>query len=262
MKPKKLRRSTIKFNIIIPARYAATRLPGKPLREIHGKPLIQHVYESALASDADRVYIATDDERIRQCAKAFGAQAIITRADHLSGTDRLTEAAVSLGLDDDEIVVNLQGDEVGTPAAIVNQVANNLRHHPDHAIATLCEPLEDSEACNDPHTVKVVFDCNHSALYFSRACVPHPYGGQGGHFRHIGIYAYRVAYLKQFSATAPSRLELSESLEQLRALEAGEKIHVDMASASAGVGVDTEEDLARVVKAESGSVAGQEPIRV
>ena len=176
----------------------------------------------------------------------------MTATDHISGTDRLAEVASILQLNDEEIIVNLQGDEIGVPAELVHQVANNLNDHPDHRIATICERIDNEKDINDPNVVKVVFDQNNTALYFSRATIPYTMKGQEqGHeqrqsyFKHIGLYAYRVAYLKKFSATPVCDLERCESLEQLRALYTGEKIYLEEACTSAGIGIDTEEDLFR-----------------
>ena len=176
----------------------------------------------------------------------------MTSSDHMSGTDRIAEAASILQLKDEEIIVNLQGDEIGVPAELVHQVANNLYDHPDHSIATICERIDNEKDINDPNVVKVVFDQNNTALYFSRATIPHVKKGQEeGHeqqqsyFKHIGLYAYRVAYLKKFSETPVCELERCESLEQLRALYTGEKIYLEEACASAGIGIDTEEDISR-----------------
>jgi len=248
----KISKVDFKFHIIIPARYASTRLPGKPLLEINNKSLIQHVYESACQCAAENIYIATDDSRIKDKAESFGAEVIMTATDHISGTDRLAEVASILQLNDEEIIVNLQGDEIGVPAELVHQVANNLNDHPDHRIATICERIDNEKDINDPNVVKVVFDQNNTALYFSRATIPYTMKGQEqGHeqrqsyFKHIGLYAYRVAYLKKFSATSVCDLERCESLEQLRALYTGEKIYLEEACTSAGIGIDTEEDLFR-----------------
>lgn len=233
--------------MIIPARYASSRLPGKPLLDIHGKSLLQHVYESACRSQAEAVHIATDDPRIRQAAQAFSAQVVMTKTAHPSGTDRLAEVVSILQLQDEEIIVNLQGDEIATPAQLIYQVAAILYEHADHSIATLCEKIEQPADVDDPNVVKVVFDRNNSALYFSRSVVPYAIAGrQHTYFRHIGLYAYRVAYLKKFIAMPPAELELAESLEQLRALAAGEKIYVAEACAPTGIGIDTEEDLLAV----------------
>ena len=252
MRKSKISKIDFKFQIIIPARYASTRLPGKPLLEINGKPLIQHVYESACLCEAEKVYIATDDRRIQEKAKAFGADVVMTAADHLSGTDRLTEVVAVLKLEDEAIIVNLQGDEIDMHASLVHQVAKGLQEHPQHSIATLCERIEQEEDIKDPNVVKVVFDQNNTALYFSRATIPYSGERQGdgenqqvNYFKHLGLYAYRVDYLKKFSTAPACDLERSESLEQLRALYTGEKIYIEEACAPAGIGIDTEEDLFR-----------------
>ena len=246
----KISKIDFKFHIIIPARYASTRLPGKPLLEINGKPLIQHIYESACQCQAEKVYIATDDVRVQEVATSFGAEVIMTAAEHLSGTDRLAEVVSILGFHDDEIIVNLQGDEIGVPASLIHQLVKGLYDHPDHSIATLCERIDNDADINDPNIVKVVFDQNNAALYFSRAAIPHLRESQKAgqtqqkcYYKHLGLYAYRVGYLKKFTATPPCELERSESLEQLRALYTGEKIYIEEACAPAGIGIDTEEDL-------------------
>ena len=243
------------FCVIIPARYGAARLPGKPLHSVAGRPLIQHVYERAAASSARRVVIATDDPRISETAQQFGAQVCMTSAEHHSGSDRLAEAAQLLGLDDDEIVVNLQGDEPLISPRVLDQVAHNLEQHAPVGAATLCEVIEHNETLTDPHVVKVVMDRDGYALYFTRAAVPWDREAAKGapvlsdkvrHFRHIGIYAYRCAFLKQFVAWQPCELERAESLEQLRILWYGHRIHVAEACMACPPGVDTREDVARV----------------
>jgi 3-deoxy-manno-octulosonate cytidylyltransferase (CMP-KDO synthetase) len=246
----KISKSDFKFHIIIPARYASARLPGKPLLEINGKPLIQHVYESACQCGAEKVYIATDDTRIQETASSFAAEVIMTATDHMSGTDRIAELVSILGLGDEEIIVNLQGDEIGVPVSLIHQLAKGLHEHPDYSIATLCERIDNDIDINDPNIVKVVFDQNNTALYFSRATIPHlresQNGGQaqqGNYYKHLGLYAYRAGYLKKFTTTPPCELERSESLEQLRALYTGEKIYIEEACEPAGIGIDTEEDL-------------------
>jgi len=246
----KISKIDFKFHIIIPARYASTRLPGKLLLEINGKPLIQHVYESACQCDAEKVYIATDDTRVQEVAKSFAAEVIMTATDHVSGTDRLAEVASILGLNDEEIIVNLQGDEIGVPASLIHQLAKGLHDHLDHSIATLCERIDNDADINDSNVVKVIFDQNNTALYFSRAAIPYLRQSQKrdqfqqqNYFKHLGLYAYRVRYLKKFTATPVCDLERSESLEQLRALYTGEKIYIEEACAPAGIGIDTEEDL-------------------
>ena len=245
------------FYIVIPARYASTRLPAKPLKEIAGKPMIQHVYERARESAAAQVIIATDDARIEAAAKAFGARVCMTSAAHNSGTDRLQEVAAQLGLKPDDIVVNVQGDEPLIPPAVINQVAANLAENNYASVATLSEPIHSLDDFRNPNIVKVVADQTGKALYFSRAPIPWP----RDHFarsdvnslpdnfpaqRHIGIYAYRVALLDRFITWPQARLEQIESLEQLRVLANGEAIHIAEACAAVPGGVDTEADLLRV----------------
>ncbi len=253
MRKPKISKIDFIFYIIIPARYTSTRLPGKPLLEINGKPLIQHVYESACQCDAKEIYIATDDTRIKDAACSFGAKVIMTANKHMSGTDRLAEVVSILQLKDEEIIINLQGDEIGVSASLVHQVVNGLSAHPSHSIATLYEPIENEVDINDPNIVKVVFDQNNTAVYFSRATIPHLRESQKegqyqqvNYYKHLGLYAYRVSYLKKFSITPACEIERSESLEQLRALYTGEKIYIEEACASAGIGIDTEDDLYKV----------------
>ncbi|PCI46286.1 MAG: 3-deoxy-manno-octulosonate cytidylyltransferase [Moraxellaceae bacterium] len=242
------------FCVVIPARYASTRLPGKPLLEISGKPMVQHVYERAKQSNASRVLVATDDERIVTAVKKFGGEVIMTAADHVSGTDRLAEVTRILGLDKTDIVVGVQGDEPLIPPAIINQVAENLAAHSDASIATLQEKIEDLATLNNPNVVKVIRDQNNMAMYFSRAPIPYArdefaksqFPVSGEYFRHVGMYAYRVAFLHLYSAWSPCELEQLEKLEQLRALWRGHKIHVETALEMPGAGVDTEQDLQRV----------------
>lgn len=237
---------TAPFTVIIPSRYGSTRLPGKALTPLHGKPLVQHAWEAARSSAAQRVVIATDDARIESVARAFGAEVIMTAATHLSGTDRLAEAAGILGLRDDAIVVNVQGDEFGLPPALIDQMGTALAHVHAAPMATLCEPFENAGDAEDAGNVKVVFDKFGRALYFSRAPVPWSAGGDALCYRHIGLYAYRAGFLRHFTQLEPGALELSERLEQLRALHHGYPIQVEIACAPAGVGVDTPADLERV----------------
>jgi len=218
--------------------------------EINGKPLIQHVYESACQCEAEKIYIATDDTRIQDMAASFGAEVVMTATDHVSGTDRLAEVASILKLNDEEIIVNLQGDELGVPAGLIYQLAEGLHDHPDYSISTLCERIDNDVDINNPNVVKVVFDQNNTVLYFSRASIPHlrkrqkqKHFQQQNYFKHLGLYAYRVKYLKKFSTTPVCELERSESLEQLRALFTGEKIYIEEACAPSGISIDTEEDL-------------------
>jgi len=246
------------FIVVIPARYASTRLPGKPLRDIGGKSMIQRVYEQAKKSRASQVLIATDDQRIVNVVNDFGGDWCITRVDHNSGTDRLQEVAHQQGWNDDTIVVNVQGDEPLIPPAVINQVAENLAIHRNASIATLCERITELSVFMDSNAVKAVFDDNGYALYFSRAAIPWPRDAfknnrdilPTGHpaFRHIGIYAYRAGFLHQFVSWQPALLEQTESLEQLRALAHGVRIHVSEALEAVPGGVDTEEDLRLVQK--------------
>ncbi len=244
------------FVVVIPARHASTRLPGKPLRLIAGRPMIEHVWRQAMASAADEVVIATDDERIAGVAAAFGARVCMTDPAHPSGTDRVDEAARQLGLDGDRILVNVQGDEPLLPPALIDQVAADLAAHPAAAIATLCEPVGNAAELFDPNVVKVVRDREGYALYFSRAPVPwsrrefadgrQVLPASPDYCRHVGLYAYRAAYLRRFVAWGDCALERGESLEQLRALWHGSRIHCALAVQAAGYGVDSEDDLARV----------------
>ncbi|HUW97724.1 MAG TPA: 3-deoxy-manno-octulosonate cytidylyltransferase [Acidiferrobacter sp.] len=235
------------MHVVIPARYAATRLPGKPLRDVGGRPLIVRVYERAMASGADSVTVATDDTRIAEAVRAAGGDVVMTRATHVSGTDRLAEAVRTLGLKEDDIVVNLQGDEPLMPPELLAEVADCLVCHPDFAMATAAHPLADDQQFQNPHVVKVVCDQQGRALYFSRAPIPWPrlQPLPGGPLRHIGLYAYRVGFLRLFSSWEPCPLELCEGLEQLRALEHGAMIGVVRTDRTPGPGVDTEADLER-----------------
>ncbi len=245
------------FHVVIPARFGSSRLPGKPLLDIAGKPMVIRVYERAVHSGAASVLIATDDERIAQAAEQAGAPWVMTSPDHPSGTDRLQEVARLKGWGDDEIVVNVQGDEPLIPAAVIDQVAANLAAAPDAAIATLAEPLHDVAQLANPNIVKLVRDCRNRALYFSRAPIPWArdafQSGLGAlpavndvYLRHLGIYAYRVGFLHRYVEWPPAILEQLEALEQLRALANGAGIHVDIAAANLPPGVDTQADLDRV----------------
>ena len=241
------------FTIIIPTRFYSSRLPGKPLLDIAGKPMIQHVYERATESQARRIIIATDDERIAQTARNLGAEVCLTLSQHHSGTDRIQEAATTLGLKANEIVVNVQGDEPLLPAVLINQVVKNLALHPRASAATLCEKITNSQQIFDPNVVKVTINNEGEALYFSRAPIPwsHDHFNQTpptrpnspDFFKHVGIYAYRVSLLNEFISWQPSTLETTESLEQLRLLSSGHRIHVEKALQSVPCSVDTQEDL-------------------
>jgi len=239
------------FSVIIPARYASSRLPAKLIEDINGKSLIEHTYLNALQSSAKRVIIATDDERINSIAKGFNAEVCMTNITHTSGTSRLSEAVNSLEFDDDEVVVNVQGDEPMLSSEVINQVANNLVHNEMH-VATLCEKIESKSLYFDPNCVKVVFNPGGKALYFSRSPIPAFRNNEEIDLsiccRHIGIYAYRVSFLKKYSQMDNSILEKAEKLEQLTFLNAGIDIHVELACGSAGYGIDTKDDLIKVKK--------------
>ncbi|MCG9625662.1 3-deoxy-manno-octulosonate cytidylyltransferase [Vibrio mediterranei] len=242
------------FTVIIPARYESSRLPGKPLADIGGKPMIQHVYEKSLQSGADRVIIATDDQRVELAAKQFGAEVCMTSPTHDSGTERLAEVVASMKIASDHIVVNVQGDEPLIPACIIKQVANNLESS-TAPMATLGVTIENESEVFNPNAVKVVTDEQGYALYFSRATIPWDRDAYASEpkkhatsplLRHIGIYAYRAGFIKTYVEWEPSALERIECLEQLRVLWYGEKIHVAPAQEAPPAGVDTPEDLEHV----------------
>ena len=243
------------FTVIIPARYASSRLPRKPLADIAGKPMIQHVWEKTQQAGANRVIIATDHEEIEQVAKTFGAEVCMTSTKHNSGTERLAEVIEKMAIADDEIIVNVQGDEPLIPPVIIQQVAQNLAENQVN-MATLAVKLETKEELFNPNCVKVVTDQKGMALYFSRAAIPFSrdhfadcndaFVASQSYLRHIGIYAYRAKFVNQYIRWQPTVLEKLESLEQLRALWYGEKIHVELAKEAPQVGVDTLEDLERV----------------
>ena len=247
---------TTDFTVVIPARYGSSRFPGKPLKVIAGKPMVQLVWEQARKSSAQRVVVATDDVRIFEACQAFGAEVLMTRDDHNSGTDRLAEVAAQLGLTADAIVVNVQGDEPMIPPAVIDQVASNLAAHPEAGISTLAEPIDDVAALFNPNVVKVSSDINGLALTFSRAPLPWARDALAANRdelpagvplrRHIGIYAYRAGFLHDFVSWGPCMLENTENLEQLRALWNGVRIHVADAREAPPAGVDTPEDLERV----------------
>lgn len=237
------------FTVVIPARYGATRLPGKPLLDIAGKPMLEHTYLRALDSDASEVVIATDDERIQKVAEGFGARVCMTKASHVSGTDRIQEVTSQLSMDESDLLVNVQADEPLIPPSVINQVAQNLQQHSEVGIATLCEIIASKDEICDPNSVKVVINQWGHALYFSRATIPWQGSVSAKNcYRHIGIYAYRVAVLNQFSQWPICELEVTEKLEQLRALYNGVKIHVAVSDECIPPGVDTERDL-EVVRA-------------
>lgn len=243
------------FIVVIPARYASSRLPGKPLLDIAGKSMIQHVWERACESQADAVYIATDHADIAQAAKAFGAKVCMTKSSHESGTDRLQEVASQLGLDEQQVIVNVQGDEPLIPPAVIDQVAALLLAEGTPQMATLYEHIQQAEQVFDPNVVKLVEDNTGNALYFSRAPIPWHRDSfaesqqlpQGiAYKRHIGIYAYRASLLNQFVSWPISPLEAIEKLEQLRVLSQGITIKVQQACQTIPAGVDTQHDLESV----------------
>ncbi|MFP6808990.1 MAG: 3-deoxy-manno-octulosonate cytidylyltransferase [Pseudomonadales bacterium] len=252
----------MKFITIIPARYQSHRLPGKPLIDIHGKPMIQWVTEQASRSKAERVVVATDDERIAKVVEDFGGEVCMTSKNHPSGTDRLQEVCSILSLSEDEVIVNVQGDEPLMPASVINQVASNLVDS-GMDMATLWEKIGDVEDLLDPNIVKVVTDHQSRAIYFSRAAIPYPrdeFSSEGrkllsamSYKRHLGIYAYRVSLLNRYVNWQPTPLEQTEKLEQLRALWHGVDIHIAEAIESIPPGIDTEKDLQRTLAALSKS---------
>ena len=239
------------FSVIIPARYASSRLPAKMLKEINGKSIIEHTYSNAIKSNASRVIIATDDERIKTVAEGFGAEVCMTNDSHTSGTSRIAEAVSFLNFQNDDVIVNLQGDEPMMSPSAINQVASNLVSS-GMSVATLCETIDTEDAYFDENCVKVVYNSRGRAMYFSRSPVPAFRDGQNINldlcFRHIGLYAYRVNFLKDYTNMTISSLEMAEKLEQLTFLTHGFDIHVETSCASTGYGVDTESDLIKVKK--------------
>jgi 3-deoxy-manno-octulosonate cytidylyltransferase (CMP-KDO synthetase) len=250
--------SNEQYCIVIPARMASQRLPGKPLLNIAGRPLIEHVYRRACLASAKQIVIATDDSQIFDVAMEFGAHALMTSKTHQSGSDRIAECADQMGWGDEQLIVNLQGDEPLMPDACLDQVAGLLDGDPAADVASLFWPLDSSEEIGNPNVVKVVTAMNGHALYFSRSIVPFPrnWGGlepavqSGFHWqRHVGLYAYRVGALRAFTSMQPTPLEMAEKLEQLRFLESGRKIRMARACQFIPAGVDTEHDLERTRKA-------------
>ena len=246
------------FKIVIPARYASTRLPGKPLIDIAGKPMIVHVCERALATQPQDIVVATDDQRIADVVSAIGVQAIMTATEHNSGTERIAEVAQLCGWDDDDIIVNLQGDEPLIPAEYINEVAQVLAEQKQAGIATLAAAIYEPEEIFNTNAVKVVLDKNNYAMYFSRAAIPWDRDGfqqesvqinsAMPYLRHIGMYAYRVSFLQRYVSWEASSLETVESLEQLRILWQGESIIVKTVLKTPEAGVDTKQDLQRVTQ--------------
>ncbi len=250
--------SLAKFRVVIPARYAASRFPGKLLADLAGRPVLEHVWRQARQSGALEVVVATDDERIMAAARGFGAEAVLTSAQHRSGTERAAEVADLRDWPDEDLVVNCQGDAPLLPAASIDQVAELLAAHAGAAIATLCTRIARAEDYRSPHVVKVVSDAEGRALYFSRAPIPAaghmgglPAAEQGGFpvsARHIGLYAYRIGALRTLAASPPCYIEQCENLEQLRAMWMGLEIRVAQAREPHGPDIDTPEDLQRALE--------------
>jgi 3-deoxy-manno-octulosonate cytidylyltransferase (CMP-KDO synthetase) len=236
----------LKFHVVIPARYASTRFPGKPLADLAGKPMVVRVCERAAQSGAAGVHVATDDKRIFDVVKAHGHRALMTRADHASGTDRLAEAARKLKLKDGEVVVNVQGDEPLIAPQLVAQVARVLASRRKASVSTACHAIHDQASLDNPNVVKVVLDAEGYALYFSRARIPYPRAGRATCYRHAGIYGYRVGFLRKYARLKPAPLEESEALEQLRVLWHGYRIAVAVSETEIPPGVDTPQDLEAV----------------
>jgi len=240
------------YHIVIPARYASSRFPGKPLQLINQKTMLEHVYRVAKKSSAHSIVIATDDERIAKVAETFCDQVLMTSDKHQSGTDRLAEVCQIMRWGADEIVVNLQGDEPLTPPELLHQVAGNLHKKNAASIATLSTPLNTVEEITDPNIVKVVADAEGYALYFSRASIPFNRDADSLtlnnlYQRHLGIYAYRVGFLNEYSQLSQCEIEKFEKLEQLRAMYYGHKIHIEPALSLPGPGIDTPEDLQKII---------------
>jgi 3-deoxy-manno-octulosonate cytidylyltransferase (CMP-KDO synthetase) len=239
------------FTVVIPARFQSTRLPGKMLLDVGGKPMVLRVVERAQQSKAAAVYVATDDERIRSVCRSAGVEVLMTNAAHASGTDRIAEVAQQLGLRDDAVIVNVQGDEPLIPPAVIDQVARNLAARPDTGICTLYAPVTDEAELRNPNAVKLVTDAHGRVLYFSRAPIPWARDGLTAASlalakRHIGLYAYRVSVLKQFVTWPLSPLEDTEKLEQLRAMHNGIALHAERCCEFIPPGVDTAADLEHV----------------
>lgn len=244
------------FKVVIPARFASTRLPGKPLLDIAGRPMVVHVVERALESGADEVWVATDHQGIADAVRAHGYQVCMTSSDHPTGTDRIAEVAGLRNWGDDEIVVNVQGDEPLIAPSLVREVAQQLHDHPLAAIATACHAIHDRNDLFSPNIVKVVTDRKGYALYFSRAPIPYARDAFAASaegfpealpaYRHIGIYAYRASFLRTYNRLQPAAIEQFEALEQLRALWHGYRIGVAVVAEAPAAGVDTQEDLERV----------------
>ena len=235
------------FTVIIPARYASTRLPGKALADIVGKPMVAHVVDRARESKASRVIVATDHQEIIDALDGVNCEVCLTSADHQSGSDRLAEVVQTLNIADDEIIVNVQGDEPMIPGRLIDQVASSLINAKDAAMSTAARKITNLDLIDDPNIVKVVFTHSGRAMYFSRACIPFARDERKADaWHHIGIYAYRSAFLKRYHSLSPSLIEQTESLEQLRVLDNGEHIMVEQVDYETGIGVDTPADLEKI----------------
>ena len=252
------------FIVVIPARYGSIRLPGKPLLKIGSKTLIQHVYETALKSSADNVYIATDDERIVDVVSGFNANVLLTSPDLVSGTDRIHEAAILLKLPDKQVIVNVQGDEYGLNSNNINKVADSLLENKGASMATLCQKIDSIDELENKNIVKVVTDHSGNALYFSRSIIPWQKtdsvntlsNDDAPGYKHIGIYAYRTSFLKIFTHLNVPKIERKESLEQLRALYYGYKIYVKLVDKNNGIEINTNSDLDKARKLFEKNISG------
>lgn len=243
------------FRVVIPARFHSSRLPGKVLLDIHGKPMIQHVYERAQESGAEDIVIATDDEKVKIACEAFGAHVVMTDPEHPTGTHRIAEVSTLLGWDDDEILVNVQADEPLIKPTLIRQVAEDLETHDNVKVTTVCRPITDAEEMFNPHIVKVVLNRRGYAMYFSRAPIPYDRdqfeNWQSGQsitlnphsYKHLGLYAYRVGFIQKYLEMDGCPEEDIEKLEQLRILWFGSKVHVAVTEKQNNIGVDTEDDL-------------------
>jgi len=236
----------LSFHVVIPARWASSRFPGKPLADLAGRPMVVRVCERAAQSGAASVHVATDDERIASAVRAAGHGIVMTRADHPSGTDRIAEAASLLKLENRDIVVNVQGDEPLISPKLIAQVAQLLERLKDASVSTACHAIHDEPSLASPNVVKVVMDAQGYALYFSRSRIPYPREQGGVCYRHAGIYGYRVDFLKRYAGLPPSPLEKVEALEQLRVLWHGYRIAVALSETEIPPGVDTPQDLEAV----------------
>jgi len=238
----------LSFQVIIPARYGSTRFPGKALADIAGRPMVVRVCERAAASGAAAVHVATDDDRIGDAVKRHGFAVVATRTDHVSGTDRIAEAASTLGLADEALVVNVQGDEPLIEPRLIAEVAQRLAERPQASMASACHAIAEEAEAGNANVVKVVLDAEGYALYFSRARIPYPRQPGAPPYRHVGLYAYRAGFLRKYAKLPLAPLEHAEALEQLRALWHGHRIAMVVSEVASPPGVDTREDLEAVLR--------------